>query len=450
MLGDSKSHNKGIARPDWNVQSREVNAQEIRSEGIRLSEGIAPSLAGKFAFEDDGPADGPRLVSTERTNERMLLPRDGLRDFHLVDADSNAVTDLSDLTQREPCRAEDVAVGMLIGGLSFRSGGVVNPQLEVDDPTGRRVTLLGLQLERFAASPLGADGRLYLFGNPLNPEAQQRHVAELDSDLSSRFYVGGVAPRLEKAQHADGPLLFHRMDGEVAYNPIGHLEVLRWLIVLGTLGEIEERRLFVTCNYSNWGRIFDSRMLRIARWADGQMRDDPDCLFVAETTPEPKDTRSGSLLAERQVAGGRYSLVKYAYGSGSPALPAGSRALVSTNTLYFGVEKLLRRLAAHGAAIDLPESRASLRQLLADARDGRRREETAALFDAAFPVPPIVIPGKSEGKEFLRIERDLDMLSLLPDGSHIQAIKVPKDRGVFIKLPADLEDPEKTRYLFAS
>ena len=77
----------------------------------------------------------------------------------------------------------------------------------------------------------------------------------------------------------------------------------------------------------------------------------------------------------------------------------------------------------------LPETTEAVLQLLRDAADLRRIDELANLFDASFPVEPHLIPVPSEGRPaFLRVERDLDQLTLMLGQPLMKAVEVPGDR----------------------
>jgi hypothetical protein len=122
---------------------------------------------------------------------------------------------------------------------------------------------------------------------------------------------------------------------------------------------------------------------------------------------------------------------------------------MSTNTLHFYIPSLLGRLREACCSVGLPAGGDAVWRLLHDAAEGRRRDDLARLFEAAFPVEPHLIPVPAAGApEFLRVERDLDQLTLLSGPSLMKAVEVNPDRGVFLKLPSDFEDPAKLAFVF--
>ena len=358
---------------------------------------------------------------------------------------------LEDVVAGEPPLApKQIGVVILCGGVSFRSQGKVHPLLSVEDPrTKERRTLLDRKLDRLHRSPL-REATPLIVCTPLNEAALQAHLQAYPVARRPRLYAGGLAPRLLPVQHASGPLLFFRdPSGDIAYNPAGHLEALRWLIVGGMLADYVDLQLVVTMSYSNWGRTFTEETLALANRVVRTTRAHPETLLFVEVTRRPREKKTGSMLVTSDERGDDLRLVKYSYGGGRPRLSSGESVLMSTNTLYFSVPNLLRRLQHAGPAVGLPDDRAGLVQLLRDAADHRRRRQLDALFEAALPVEPHLIPVRRDGTvSSLRVERDLDQLTLIPGPSLMKAVEVNPDRGVTIKKPDDLTAPDKQRFLF--
>ena len=91
----------------------------------------------------------------------------------------------------------------------------------------------------------------------------------------------------------------------------------------------------------------------------------------------------------------------------------------------------------------------ALRGLLRDRLKGAGAAQLTQLFDAAFPVMPILTTKRYAGDATLQAERDLDQLSLL-SACELRAVQVPQSRAVSLKLESDLEDPTKRPFLFGA
>jgi len=427
---------------------------ENRDE-VRLSVPIVERLAGRFQFyhPPNNLSDEPSLVDIQATNERLALHGRPLDEWVAVAPRDPRVANLEDLTPVMPqIEAKHLAIVLLCGGLSFRSQGQIHPLLPVTDPiTGLSETLLDRQLRRLENSPLQSAARA-IVGTPLNEEALRKHLDHLPASRRPLLYVGGLAPRLLPVQPGNGPpLTYCEPSGSISYNPISHLEALRWLILSGTLAHFLGCQVIVTLSYSNWGRVYTAETLSIAAWMAHVFQEQPARLFVAEVAARPARTRSGSLLVSGPVEAEGFRLIKYSYGRGAPRLPSEDRILISTNTLYFHVPSLLLRLRQGAALVDLPGSPEAVTELLWDATAGHRRDSLAALFDVVFPVPPHLLPNcEDKPASFLRVERDLDQLSLIPGASTLLPLEVNPKRGVFVKVPSDIEDEEKRHFLFGT
>ncbi|MGK7877676.1 MAG: hypothetical protein AB4426_31555 [Xenococcaceae cyanobacterium] len=425
---------------------------DISRDEVRLA-GLLKRLAGRWCFAnaDAVPDDRPSPVDISATNEALVLGGRPLEDFVGVSPNDRRVLPLEELPHRA-IASEQIAVGLLCGGLGTRSGGKVHPLLVVEEPDAQPPrTLLDLKLEQLANSPL-AGAKLLVLGSPLNETALRQHLEGLPVTQRPRLFTGGLVPRLAPYQVPSAPPILYRDEsGHLSYNPAGHLDALRWLVVTGALADLHDVEVLMIASYSNWGRLFTNQALSGAAYAAEQGRQEPGILFVVEVTARPKDKRTGSMLVTRTDDPDELRLVKYGYGGGVPTLTEGDTVLMSTNTLYFSLENLLRRLTRACPEVGLPESREALDKLLQDAREGRRRTEACQLFDTAFPVEPLLtLKRTAEGAAVLQAERHLDQLSLLPGSSIIKAVKVGAERAVSIKLTADLQDPLKQAYLFGN
>lgn len=424
---------------------------------IRLSTSVVDRLGGQFVFTQDSVLDaaGLRAVDVGATNERVALNGKRLSDFVAVPPDDPAIDSLEAVAARaRPLSAKRLAIVLLCGGLSFRSRGLVHPLLEIRHPeTGRNVTLLDLQLERFERSPLHGAARL-IVGTPSNEDALRSHLAHLPGKRRPELYVGGMAPRLLPRQSAVGqPLEFRDESGMVSWNPIGHFEALRWLVLTGLLGRLREIDVVLFASYSNWGRYLTEGTLAVAGHAMNLAQQRRDWLFCAEVTPRPQEKRSGAILVRGSKVPHEFRLIKYSYGRDAPEFPPGGKVLMSTNLLYFSRANLLERLAAAAAGLDDAglglADRQAMESFLANLAAGDSRDLASRILDAALPVPPHAISvSGTDGPLFLRIERDLDQLTLLPGPSFMTPLRAAPERGVTVKTPQDIESPAKREYLF--
>lgn len=425
---------------------------EARDE-IRLSWPIVERLAGRFRLAGSPVPNGDELapVDVQVTNEGLALAGRCLDDFLTVPPlDPRVIRAERALAASSLIDPKEIVLLLLCGGLSFRSQGKIHPLIYLQDPhSGRCQTLLDWQLDRLFDSPLGAS-TCVIVATPLNEGDLRHHLESFPPERSPRVCVGGLAPRLLPVQRTSGsPLLMHESSGEIAYNPVGHLEALRWFILSGLLAEFAESQVIIIASYSNWGRIFNQATVGLAGAMARTAQTDGEVLFFAEVTRREMDKERGSVLVATDSSPDNLRLVKDSYGRGRPRLTQGDSVLMSTNMLYFSIPNLLGRLREAGTSVALPATNDAILQLLRDAVEGRRRDQLARLFEAAFPVEPHLIPVSADGAPtFLRVERDLDQLTLIPGPSLMKAVEVNADRGVFLKLPSDFEDPAKLAFVF--
>lgn len=414
--------------------------------------GVLERLAGRWRFLAPGPvsSDEAAPVDVAATNEALVLRGQHLADFRALAPQAPGVPPLADLVRDSPLDPKDVAVVLLCGGLGTRSGGAVHPLLTVNDPrNGRKRALLDLHLERLAGSALrGAS--VMLLGSLLNEVALREHLTSVAPELRPELYTAGLAPRLALNQLPTGPLVLHQdpISGP-SYNPTGHLDALRWLVVGGQLGNLRDRRVVVVLSYSNVGHVYGPETLALGAFAVGRAERDPGALFTAEVVARPSEKATGSVLAVGEDRSA-LRLVKGGYGTGKVARP-GPWSLMSTNTLYFPLEAVWQRLIEAAAVTGLSRGEADVVALLRAAALGRDRAKACDLFDAAFDIDPVLnCKQLASGVVVLQAERDLDQLSLLPGPVVLSAVEVGPDRAVSVKLPSDLQNPEKQRYLFDS
>jgi hypothetical protein len=424
----------------------------VSRDEVRLA-GVIERLSGKWHFASATTASNsqPLPVDVAATNEELVLGGWRLDDFVGISPGDPRVPRVENLPQAtRPVKPEQMAVILLCGGLGTRSEGKIHPLLLVGDPGILHTrTLLNLQLDRLANSPL-AGATLLVLGSLLNETALRQHLKGLPIARRSRLYTGGLVPRLAPSQIASAPSILYRdQSGHPSYNPAGHLDALRWLIVSGMLTDLHDVEVILIVSFSNCGRVFTVEALSLAAHTAEHGRQDSEVLFVVEVVARPKNKQTGSMLVTRADTPHELRLVKYKYGRGEPRLSDGDSVLMSANTLYFSVASLFQRLCRACPSVGLPASREALVRLLQDVTAGQRRVEACALFDAAFPVEPLLtLKRTAEGAEVLQAERDLDQLSLLPRPFSLQAVEVGAERAVSIKIPADLEDPAKQAYLF--
>jgi hypothetical protein len=425
---------------------------EARDE-IQLSRPIVEGLAGRFRLTGSPGlgSDAPALVNVQATNGQLALSGRRLDEFVAVPPSDPRVI----YAESEPIAASridptKIALLLLCGGLSFRTHGKIHPLMPLQDPqTGRNRTLLDRQLDRLFESPLGT-ANCVIVATPLNEGDLRHHLEGLLSERRLRVCVGGLAPRLSPVQHTSGsPLLMHDPSGEISYNPVGHLEALRWFVLSGMLAEFADAQVIIIASYSNWGRIFNQETIDIAGTLARTAQTDEGVLFFVEVTRSEMNKERGSILVATDVSPGDLRLVKDSYGQGRPRLAQGDSILLSTNTLHFSIPNLLERLRKASPSVDLPDTSDAIIQLLRNAAEGRRRDQLSRLFETTFPVEPYLIPVPADGTpEFLRVERDLDQLTLIPGPSPMKAVEVNPHRGVFLKLPSDFENSAKLAFVF--
>ncbi len=432
-----------------------MNMLDTTRDEIQLTSAIVDTFAGRFVFtsSSDSAAQQPQPVDPKATNAQVALRGQPLEDFMAVPPGDPRVVLLDEVVgSTQPLAPQKMAMVLLCGGLSFRSQHKVHPLRRVTDPqTGETRTLLDRQLDRLDASPLKEAARL-IAGTPLNEAAFRTHLLTYPPEKRPRLYIGGLAPRLLPVQNASGPsLVLREPSGTISYNPAGHLDALRWLVVSGVLRDLLEAEVILMMSYSNWGRIFTEETLRLANFVVTTTQAHPETLMFVEVPPRPSEKETCSLLVANSINDQNLRLVKYNYGQGRPRISPGTSVLMSTNTLYFSVPNLLRRLHHAAPTMGLPGDRAHLVQLLHDAAEGHRRSQLATLFDTALPVEPHLIPTSQDGAvSFLRAERDLDQLTLIPGPSPAKAVQVPADREVSLKRISDFEAPDKQRFLFGT
>ena len=427
---------------------------DLARDELRLA-GVLERLSGRWGFVDADSAlgDQPSLVDVAATNEALVMRGWRLDDYSGISPGDRQVPriEVCPSTPR-PIRPEQLAVVLLCGGLGSRGGGKIHPLLPVRSPdTSCPRTLLDLQLDRLAGSPL-AGATVLVLGSLLNETPLRRHLDRLPAARRPLTYIGGLAPRLMPSQSPGGPPIIHcGPSGRPSYNPTGHLDALRWLVVSGALAHLQRLDVLLVTSYANFGRVFTDAALKLAAYTVERGRQEPNTLFVGEVVARPRDKWTGSMLVMKTDAPGDLRLVKYGYGRGQPCLAASPEVLMSTNTLYFSVANLLCRLCQACLMVGLPSYPADFTMLLQEAATGQRRAEAAAVFDMAFPVEPLLTRKHiAEGVDVLQAERDLDQLSLLPGPPAFQPIEVSADRAVSIKLPTDLDDPLKRAYLFGN
>ena len=367
-----------------------MNMLDDKRDEIRLSLPIVERLAGRFRFASAaGPAlDEDEVVDIQATNEHVALADRKLDDFVAVSPRDPRVMQAEHLAaDRGQIDPREIVLVLLCGGLSFRSGGEIHPLKIVENPNdGKGRALLDLQLDRVARSPLHSS-RCILVGTPYNEQGLRFHLDGLPSVRRPHLCIGGLAPRLLPRQKRYGfPLPFREPSGEISYNPVGHLEALRWLILSGMLCNFVQSKVIVIASYSNWGQVFDSTMMEIAGFLSRVAITDRGLLFIAEVTQRDSEKRQGSMLVSEDNSLKDLRLVKFSYGAGKPQFPNGKRILMSTNTLYFSTSNLLERLRLNAAFVSIPSTTESVTQLLSTAGEFRQRDEVSRLFDTSFPV----------------------------------------------------------------
>ena len=431
-----------------------MEIDESRDE-VRLGWPVARRFAGRFKFSDDAATGrGPFPVDTGATNEELVLSGHHLGNFKAISpGDTHVIQARAVVSGGYEIEASRIVVLMLCGGMSFRTQGSIHPLMPFPDPREPRntKTLLDWQLDRLSDSPLAASECL-IAATPLNEDSLRRHLEKRRSARRVGMSIGGLAPRLAPAQPATGePLVIREPSGQISYNPIGHMEALRWFVLHGLLGEFLDRLIVMIVSYSNWGRVFDATTVRIAGYAASVFDASDAAILLAEVTNREVDVEPGSMLVTGKSNSDDLRLVKYSYGRGRPRFPNSSHILMSTNTLYFSVRNLLARLKTAAPAAGMPADEIAVAGLLRSAAQTHSRDQLSKIFDAAFPVEPFLIPAPAAtAPDFLRVERDLDQLTLMPGPAVMRPVEVDPDRGVFMKTPADFGNPEKLAFMFDS
>jgi hypothetical protein len=417
-------------------------------EEVRLA-GLHELVRDRWRFVAPATRDGPLgRVDVAATSTDLALAGHDLDGFVAVPPGDGRVPRLETIVAGA-LKPEDVAVLVLCGGQSMRSGGKIHPLLPVRLAGAQTTTLLDLQLERLARSPL-APAPFLIAASALNGDEIQRHLSQ-PRHRKLAVYRQGITPLLTVDQRRGSPPRAERdAHGRILNVSTGHLDTLRWLVVRGLLLDLLDKQAILIYSYSNFGRVLDATALALAAECARAAREDAT-LFLAEVVARPANKRTGSLLTVAVHAPSDLRLVKYTYGRGHPLLPSAGDVLMSSNNLYFSVPRVVERLRVACPAIGREPTSDTLVDLLARAASGDERPTAAALFDAAFPVHPFITTIRpQEGAEGLRVERDLDQLSLLDARAPMRAVEVRPERAVSIKLPADLESPEKREYLFLS
>ncbi len=368
---------------------------------VELADVLEP-LRGHLRLDDHGRVD------VHATNRHLLLGGRSLGDFRLA-TEGDVATRLEELADAQ-AKAR-IGVVVLAGGLNTRGGGEFGPLRKL----GPR-TMLGHYLDRLRRSELG-DAPVLVFCSPLN-SAELEQAFQGNDDISA-FYRGGLAPRLAEVQSPDGPLVAAPGGG---WNPTGHFDALRWLVISGALECVWDVDVLLIHSLTNVGN-FLRQAHEISRIVV-----DSGVLAAVEVTPRPLDKRSGSVLVVDEC--GCHRLLKYGYGPGQPAVRQSTHQLMSTNTWWFSMATLKRQLrAVHEDA----------RTIIRAAQNGQQRENAKLLIDTCFPVAPILSTKRLEDRLVLQVERDLDQVSLLP--VDLLPLVVDTERATTVKGDSDLEKP---------
>jgi hypothetical protein len=426
---------------------------ESRDE-IRLSKFILDRLEGRFRLVGTPLHNGVAALPVDviATNEALVMEGRALGQFtHVLPGNAAVIAGDGVCDSSGEIAPSAVALVLLCGGLSFRSRGEIHPLRILIDPNGARTTLLDRQLDRIAQSTF-SESTCFIVGTPLNELALKTHLVELPPDRRPQLYTGGLAPRLLANQRNLGsPTVMRDSFGRISYNPIGHLEALRWFVLSGALAEVAESDVAILISYSNWGKLFTGRTLDFANVLKKLALTDPNLLFLVEVVPRSHEKKTGSMLVAPSDDPADLKLVKYGYAHGHPTLTADRDILMSTNTWHVSIPNLLGRLQKSTQLLGLANERAALLDVLKDTAGGRRRDELSNAFEGALPTAPQLIPTSVDGRlSFLRVERDLDQLSLIRGSPVMKALQVTADRSVSLKVPADFEDPAKRKLLFGS
>jgi hypothetical protein len=208
-----------------------------------------------------------------------------------------------------------------------------------------------------------------------------------------------------------------------SFNPGGHLDALRWLVISGLFRRAMSLDVLVFASMTNVSNVLDDSD-RIVHCLMEQ-----DRLALVEVTGRPQDKMTGSRLVRD---GGAFRLIKLAYGTGRPGL-TGDTVLMSTNTWWVRVDKMVSRLSHHAGGVGLT-------QLLSDARKGDSRRSAADCFDSAFPVDPHLSVKHVNGGDVLQAERDIDQLTFVTRDLIVPLV-VDRGRGVSVKQIETLNSP---------
>ena len=431
-----------------------MNSIDESCDEIRLTSFILDRLRGHFHFAGTPGLEVSMLlpVDVPATNQELVMNGKGLAEFvQVVPGDPGVVPGEAVVESSGELCPSAVAFLLLCGGLSFRSEGEIHPLKTLAYPNGGQTTLLDLQMDRMAKSPF-KKSVCFVVATPLNEAALSSHLAGQRSETGPRLYTGGLAPRLSPNQCNSGPPSVVRDSfGRISYNPVGHLEALRWFVLSGALAQVADCDVAILISYSNWGKVFTNKTLDFSNLLKKSAECDPNLLFLVEVVPRSHEKRTGSMLVAPRDNRTDFKLVKYGYAQGRPASPAIGDILMSTNTWHVSVPNLLRRLQGFSHLIGLAGERAALVDLLNDAARGRQRSKLSDLFEYSFPAGPQLIPTLVNGNlSFLRAERDLDQLSLISGPPLIRVVQVKPDRAISLKVPADFENPANRKLLFES
>lgn len=412
---------------------------------IKLSRQVVDWISGKIQVNRHSKNS---IVDAKATNQELILHGRSLSNYEAMTPGSNLVLNEKridkQLHQHAPSKLVTI---MLAGGSSFRSGGQIHPLRRVQDPnTGVSKTLLQWRLYQLSQSPL-SDSPVIIVSSPQNQVALTQHLDAIRNGHQTKLYSGGLAPCLSTHGVKKGfPVLLDDGYGRIAYSHLGHFEALRWLVLSGLLAELLNYDILFLCSYSNCGRIFDEKTLGIAGYLKKvSMQMDSTYSILVEVTGRLSTKKSGScLMKQKGDSSNKLRLIKYNYGTGFPDIMDNESkfVLMSTNTWYISVSSLYRRLQDKNLFDE------SLDELLSKAKRGIRRSELSKIFDSAFPIPPQLIYTKTTQSEFIRIERDLDQLTLLQDSFFVKPVEVNSDRAVSVKKLDDLKSKEKSSLIF--
>ncbi len=374
---------------------------------VVLADVIEP-LRGCLQLDADGRVD------VLETNRQLLLGGHSLDDFRLATAADVPIC-LEGLTNVEARSKTGVVV--LAGGINTRGGGAFGPLRKL----GPR-TILEHHIHRLQRSVI-RDARVLVFCSPLNA-ASIEHAFRGSVEISG-FYRGGLTRRLAEFQPPDGSVVLATDGG---WNPTGHFDALRWLVISGSLDLVWDLDILLVHSLTNVGDFYRDANAII------QVVFDSGALAAVEVTPRPLEKRSGSFLVVDRF--GSHRLLKYGYGPGHPVVGQADHQLMSTNTWWISLSALKRLLRQ---VLD------DCRSLVRAARNGQRRSEAKELIDTCLPVSPSLSIKRLENQTVIQAERDLDQLSLNP--VNLMPIRVHPDRAISMKCDADLKKPGVLEFL---